>query len=268
MPLNIGDKVERALLPIVPLSQKLPARYQLKRLLGTMDPLISRIVGFAAGPGRAVDVGANDGTFTYAFAGVAASVDAFEPQPALARQISCFRGPRQRNVAVHSCGLSNASGTMTLHVPLIAGRFRKAYAVTGLATFRNDTGTIFSNQQLIDVPVKTLDEFHFVDVTLLKIDVEGHEAQVIEGAVETLERCRPVIVLELERRHVGKGRLIDTIVRLQQLGYSGFFFQNDKLVSIDDFDMLKHQAEYADADAMHRAYLAGQYINNFVFKPS
>jgi len=47
-----------------------------------------------------------------------------------------------------------------------------------------------------DVPMTTLDHFGFVDVDLIKIDVEGLEASVVKGAEKTLLRCRPVMVVE------------------------------------------------------------------------
>ena len=45
-------------------------------------------------------------------------------------------------------------------------------------------------------PIRTLDEFEFDDVDFIKIDTEGYETFVIKGAMETLMRCKPVIVVE------------------------------------------------------------------------
>ncbi len=41
-----------------------------------------------------------------------------------------------------------------------------------------------------------LDDLRIFDVSLIKIDVEGHEEQCLEGAMETIRRCKPVLWLE------------------------------------------------------------------------
>ena len=38
----------------------------------------------------------------------------------------------------------------------------------------------------IDVPKKTLDSFQLTNINFIKMDVEGHEKEVLEGAVQTI----------------------------------------------------------------------------------
>ena len=47
------------------------------------------------------------------------------------------------------------------------------------------------------VPLTTLDSFEFKRIDILKIDVEGMEPAVMDGAAQTLARCRPVILVEV-----------------------------------------------------------------------
>jgi len=50
-----------------------------------------------------------------------------------------------------------------------------------------------------DIEMRTLDSFAFQDVDLIKIDCEGFEEFVLRGGVETLERCKPCVIVEQKR---------------------------------------------------------------------
>jgi FkbM family methyltransferase len=71
-----------------------------------------------------------------------------------------------------------------------------------------------------EIDQRTVDHFNFNDVGLIKIDVEGMELKVLSGAVETLQRCRPVVLFEHHKtnRHEAENllrrvgyRIIDSI---------------------------------------------------------
>ena len=67
---------------------------------------------------------------------------------------------------------------------------------------------------------KLIVDHMFDDVDLLQLDIEGFEHQAILGAAETIDRCSPVIVLELK----GLGKRYgysdeETIEFLSDLGY-------------------------------------------------
>ena len=44
----------------------------------------------------------------------------------------------------------------------------------------------------------TLDSFNFQDVDLIKIDVEGHEHEVLKGSKKTIEYSRPICIVEAQ----------------------------------------------------------------------
>lgn len=68
-----------------------------------------------------------------------------------------------------------------------------------------------------DVPVRTLDSYGFTDVAVIKIDVENMELAVLRGAMETIQRERPVIYAEAWE----KGDYLETHrAFLEPLGYS------------------------------------------------
>jgi hypothetical protein len=66
------------------------------------------------------------------------------------------------------------------------------------------------------------------EVALLKIDVEGYEKYVIEGAVRTLERVQCVLFeasTEAAARH--QSSVLDVIMALKERGFETFELRND-----------------------------------------
>lgn len=78
-----------------------------------------------------------------------------------------------------------------------------------------------SDKEEQEAELRTIDSFNFANVDFIKIDVEGDEKSVLEGAFETLEKWKPVVVLE--QNHVtekyGKGQYGDAVRWLEQNNY-------------------------------------------------
>src|SRR5437868_5966109 len=53
----------------------------------------------------------------------------------------------------------------------------------------------------LEIEVRTLDQFDLRNVGFVKIDVEGHELAVLEGAARTLARERPNLLIEANEHH-------------------------------------------------------------------
>jgi hypothetical protein len=118
---------------------------------------------------------------------------------------------------------------------------------------------VAGNQRDIDIRTATLDSFGFDDLDLIKIDVEGHESEVLDGAQVTITKSRPALIVEIEQRH---NRLpISAIMKgIQDLGYRGFFLLEGRLTSVEQFEPSRHQSP-GDFEA-HRS---ASYHNNFIF---
>jgi len=66
-----------------------------------------------------------------------------------------------------------------------------------MVTYRGNSGhSHIADIGEIEVAICTLDEFEFDRVDLFKIDCEGYELQVLEGATKTLNRCTPTVLVE------------------------------------------------------------------------
>jgi FkbM family methyltransferase len=240
-----------------PISLRLRGERSVRRAFGLHAPadLITSLVP----PGRnAVDVGANRGVYAYWIAKRATAVDAFEPQPDLARYI---RRARLRNVRVHEIALSDQAGTAQMLVPS---------SDDGLARLASPDADSPVPAQVelgattkLSVKTLTLDSFRLPDVGFLKIDVEGHELAVLRGADDTIATSRPVVFIECEARHAqgAPGNVIELM--RDRHGYKrAAFVRRWKIVDLGEFDLQRDQLgllpDFANPD----------YVSNFVFWPS
>ncbi len=71
-----------------------------------------------------------------------------------------------------------------------------------------------------EVEVTTIDTLGLTDLDFLQLDIEGYEWHALQGAIETLRRCRPLVQVEL-RGFTEKYGASDAAVRrfLGELGY-------------------------------------------------
>jgi FkbM family methyltransferase len=61
----------------------------------------------------------------------------------------------------------------------------------------SDNVKLRDSQNLVPVPARTIDSYNFEDVDCIKIDVEGSELLVMQGAKDTIDRCRPSVQVEI-----------------------------------------------------------------------
>ncbi len=145
------------------LDSRSESRYQFKRLHE-----------FGPNRGRAIDIGANLGVFSFALAKLYDSVEAFEINP---RLIEPLKKAVSQNVTVHAFGLSDKHGEGTMFVPKHRGK-----SLVGWGSLEEISSATVSEIEKVAVPIATLDSYQFSDVTFIKIDVEGHEVQNPSGS--------------------------------------------------------------------------------------
>lgn len=149
--------------------------------------------------GLIVDIGANVGNHTLYFAAVlGARVAAFEPQP---HNVTCLELNVRLNgvcakTTVHRCALGSASGQAVLSMAI-----ENNFGSFSAAPEANPNSRPGSTTRGFTVPVLPLDEVlqsHHADepVSLLKIDVEGMEIEVLRGALRTIEQWQPLVACE------------------------------------------------------------------------
>jgi FkbM family methyltransferase len=181
----------------LPFNEKLtmllpPSIYYRRRMaheVRTGEPELAILREFMPDGGTAVDVGANQGFFSFALSEVAGRVVAFEANPDYAR---FARWMLRRRAEVHEVAISDRQGDATFYVPLSEDGM-----VLHFAGNLKRTHSQFPRQKTYQVELRTLDSFGLGNVRFIKADVEGSEREVLDGARETIRRDRPILLLEL-----------------------------------------------------------------------
>lgn len=80
------------------------------------------------------------------------------------------------------------------------------------------------------------------------------------GARNIIQRCRPILIVEIEQRHI-KEPISNIFKLIEGMKYNGFFLHSGKINKLKNFKYKKHQFPYLNN------VLNKNYINNFIFLP-
>ncbi len=155
------------------------------------DRLTQRIMAQTIQPGTTcIDVGSHEGEVLaqmIALGGATGTYYAFEPMPYYYQKLTQKFG---QQAIIYPYALSDAHDQTVFHC------VRNAPAYSGLK--KRSYGSLTPDIQEIVVETRPLDELipDDVDICFMKIDVEGAELLVMEGARKLIQRCHPVIVFE------------------------------------------------------------------------
>lgn len=149
-----------------------------------------------------LDAGANIGAYSLRAAAKGMRVLAFEPDPDVRMDLLT-------NIAMN---------------PSLAERITVSeYALgekDGTATLTNEgAGSKVVEGRGRQVSVRALDGFDYQAIDLMKIDIEGYESNMIEGAQSTIRRTRPKIFVEVHR-FAGPEKAAKVFSMLDSMGYS------------------------------------------------
>lgn len=181
---------------------------------------------------RIIDVGGNVGNNTIAYAEWAQNVESFEPTPTTLKMLKANIeiAKQQKLKGIYWKG-TDEEGELYRDEAAEAGwyTYKGVYqpmdivadvTVHEVAANNNNNGNIQlldhtdhgghnhvlldtnnlklrATQQIVEVPKRTIDSYNFKNVDAIKIDVEGSELLVIEGAKDTIDHCRPSVQVEI-----------------------------------------------------------------------
>jgi FkbM family methyltransferase len=164
----------------------------LRNLFGkNQEPEISKLVHLISRNSVVIDVGANRGTYSFPISRKLRKpghLYSFEPIPKLYNYLEKGLGGRD-TVKVYSFACGDRQGVKRIRMPINNGELGM-----GSASFVNS----FKDFETIIVKIISIDSLNISKVHFIKIDVEGFETLVLRGAIKTIERNRPVILVEID----------------------------------------------------------------------
>lgn len=138
----------------------------------------------------ALDIGAHIGSYALRMSRRFRQVVAFEPNP-FNRYILGLNIQLNKiaNVRVEDAALSNIDEVRPFY-------FHRAAGGSGSL---DPLHYGFKYDRTVQVKVKKLDSFEFPTVDVIKIDAERSEFPILLGAARTIERCRPILAIEVHQ---------------------------------------------------------------------
>ena len=156
------------------------------------------------------------------------------------------------NIEIFNYALSNTEGITKLKIPnrgnsLFDKNYEELFKL-GAATIHEENDII--DYESFDVKKTLLDKIipSSEKIGFIKIDVEGHESEVIKGSIDTIKRDKPILLIEIEEKHTKKP-IKDTINFVKNIGYDCYQLHNRE---ISKFEIKKHNIK----------------DNNFIFLPN
>jgi FkbM family methyltransferase len=198
---------------------------------------------------NAVDAGAHRGSYCYFLARMCPKVYAFEPNPVMREYL---RRLVRRNVIISDAGLSNERGEAQFTVPNSERGYRNTAGTLEKTIYQKDVATF-------PVRIARLDDEPVGNVGFIKMDIEGHELQALEGARKILERDRPIMLIEV-REELNGTPIEQALGKIESYGYLAFALYGKQLCDwrLLDLDFYRFKPTRPPPER----------ILNFIFFPS
>ena len=207
-------------------SEKFLLKKRLKRAIkNNYEKELSIIGNFTDKNKEAVDVGVYRGVYTYKLSKEFKHVHAFEPNPLIYPFLEKNLTKIVKNMTLKNLALSDSNGDVNLRIPsrsksIFKTNYEEIYKL-GCATIHE--GNKIDNKNNFKVKKIKLDDLlEDKNISFVKIDVEGHEREVITGSKKIIKKNKPVLLVEIEERH-NNFPILDTIEFIKNFGYNSYF---------------------------------------------
>jgi len=228
-------------------SEKFLLEKRLKRAIKkNYEKELSIIDNFKNKNKDAVDVGVYRGIYSYKLSNEFKHVHSFEPNPILFPYLKKNLTKIIRNISLYNLAASDSNGEINLKIPsrnksIFKTNYEELYKL-GAATIHAEN-KIKKFDSLKVKKIKLDDVLNDKIISFIKIDVEGHEKEVIDGSKEIINKNKPTLLVEIEKRHTGRS-VNETIKFINNLGYNSHYLQNGKLRSTNDLENINSENNF------------------------
>ena len=249
MRIKFNKKIEYYLKSLIP--KKYQFKKRIERAIKKLDePEIFIINQLIDNGTDSIDIGVYRGVHSYEMSKHSKLVHSFEPNPVIFNELQKYLPKIINNINLYNYAISEKEEKKLLRIPIRDSNVDKSnyeeYYKMGLATIHEKN--IFDNYDEFEIRCKKLDEFNFKNkISFIKIDVEGHEIEVVNGSKELIKNFKPNLMIEIEEKH-SKNNLNNSISYVCSLGYRVFCLKNKELTPLENIENIKQ-------------------FNNFIFKP-
>lgn len=203
-----------------------------------------------------IDVGANYGRYTVLMSLFSQHVHSFEPSPQCINSLENLRLP---NVSIYPRALSSSEGVGEYFAPIKEGSYFSSHG-----SLEQSLLNTYRDVDTIRVSKSTLDSLSSNKISFVKIDVEGHEMEVLAGGQKLIAEQKPVFMVEAEERH-STGTLEKIKDFFEKFDYQGFYISEKKIFPLASFVTELQNPQELERPVPRREM---NYVNNFIFIPS
>jgi FkbM family methyltransferase len=199
--------------------------------------------------GEIIDVGAYDGKTAIFFNNYfpQATVHAFEPNPRAIQLLEKSVNDISK-IQTHHIALSGQEGA----VPFYVTHNDVSSSLHNIDTASKDVTGILAAQlqvkEVIHIKSSTLDSFNFNNILFIKLDTQGNEIRVIEGAGESLHNTRFVITeMSVHKLYEGGCMYYETDEKLRNAGFEPVDFivpSRKNGVQMTEFDAIYRNTNF------------------------
>lgn len=222
------------------------------------------VLDFLKSGDTVLDIGAHRGVYSYwmsRIVGDQGKIICIEPQSSLVKYMKhIFLKLGLGNIEVLNYAVSNRTGAGHITIPRVYGK------TSQLTKIDYDDGVkgVSHKRKVEFITLDNLVKKLEIQPKLIKIDVEGGELKLFEGAGNTLSQMRPLLIFECEQRHLTSNSVFDVFEFLQKYNYKGSFFDGKSIHAIEQFELDRHQISPLNGDKTMDKF----YVNNFIFEPA